>query len=70
MGTFLSIACQPEVGPFNPFHVICQVQYFHSMAPKLHFDDSNVFVVREKKQLSRNRAMPWTNINENKAQKA
>lgn len=23
MGTFLSIACQPEVGPFNPFHVIC-----------------------------------------------
>ena len=39
------------------------------MAPKLHFDDSNVFVVREKKQLSRNRAMPWTNIMKTKHKK-
>lgn len=23
MGAFLSTACQPEVGPFNPLHVIC-----------------------------------------------
>lgn len=23
MGAFLSIACQPEVGPFNPLHEIC-----------------------------------------------